>query len=482
MRPFIIVSNRTPVGRPTAGGLAVALRKVLNTREGSWFGWSGRFADAPGAVRFDQIGSMRVGTIDLTREDHRGYYEGFSNSVLWPAFHHRMDRARIEAGHFESYLKVNRQFAEGLRPHLEPDQLVWVHDYHLIPLAAALRELGVENRIGFFLHIPVPEPEQFAAVPHGGELLRFFCDYDVIGLQAERDVRSMTKLLESVDGGHGGRRPMLRAFPIGTDPESFKGLTETRNGRRTMERVNRALAGRSLIIGVDRLDYCKGLLERIEAYDQLLEHHRRWRRRVHMMQIAPISREAIGQYRDMADALDTACGRLIGRYAEPDWMPLNYVKRTYPQSSLAALYRIARIGLVTPLRDGMNLVAHEYIATQDPEDPGVLVLSKFAGAAELFPEALLVNPHDPVEVAEAMNEALLMPLSERRTRWQALHATVLRNNVEAWAESALNALADTETAAAADGTALDPPPGINSRPDISPARRSSPPIPRDAWR
>ncbi len=451
MKPLVVVSNRTPGKEAAAGGLAVALKKVLSAQDGFWFGWSGEFSETPpAAASFEDIDGLSVGTIPLSREAHHGYYEGYSNSVLWPAFHHRLDLVTIEPGQFEAYLGVNRAFAEALAAEITEDHVIWVHDYHLIPLGQELRRLGVKNKIGFFLHIPMPGPEIFSAIPHHGELLACLADYDLVGLQAERDVEKLHELLScsslpSVSDLNNPRPSKdlhtIQAFPIGTDPEAFGALVEEVDAERTGRLVTKATAGRDIILGVDRLDYTKGLPERIAAYEYLLETFPDWRRRVHMLQIAPVSRDSIAEYQNISDQLDIACGRLMGNYAEPDWSPLNYVKRTYPQSTLAGLYRVARVALVTPLRDGMNLVAHEYIACQDPEDPGVVVLSRFAGAAELFPEALQVNPHDVEETAQAMHAALCMSLAERRERWTALMQTVQKRSVDNWARDFLDQLA-----------------------------------------
>lgn len=451
MKPLVIVSNRTPGKRPAAGGLAVALKKVLGQRDGFWFGWSGEFAErsSPKAT-FDAVDGIRVATIDLNRQDYRGYYEGYSNSVLWPAFHHRLDLVNLGTTQFEAYMAVNRAFAEALMAEITPEHTIWVHDYHLIPLGRELRRLGAQNPIGFFLHIPVPGPEIFSAIPHHVDLLESLAAYDLVGLQAERDVEKLeTQMVNSDlpsvrDVAIRGPKDMphaVAAFPIGTDPDAFEKLVNKPNAQTSIRRVNDAIAGRKLVIGVDRLDYTKGLPERVEGYERLLELFPEWRRQVHMLQIAPASRESIAEYQDISDKLDITCGRVMGRFAELDWMPLNYVKRTYPQSTLAGVYRLAKAALVTPLRDGMNLVAHEYIACQDPTDPGVLVLSRFAGAAELFPEALLVNPHDADEMAHALDTALRMPLDERVERWLAMIATVRKHTVDKWADSFLARLA-----------------------------------------
>lgn len=450
MSRIVIVSNRTPGKGPAAGGLAVALRKVLSDREGFWFGWSGKLSDQPSAeARLEDIDGLAVAHIDLARDDHHAYYAGFSNSILWPSFHLRLDLATIESHWYEGYRRVNGQFARALLPLLRPDDIIWVHDYHLIPLATELRQLGARNRIGFYLHIPFPTPDALYAIPHHGELMRDLARYDLIGMQARRDVSAFTEFAEHQAPSTFGAQKLdtidfsrteVAAFPIGSDPDAFARLAVSPAGTRMVHRMRRAMGEQKLVLGVDRLDYSKGLPQRVEAYEKLLANNARLRRNVHLLQVAPPSRDTIKEYQETSDTLDAMCGRVMGRFAEPDWQPLTYVKRAYGQPSLAGLYRLARVALVTPLRDGMNLVAHEFIGAQDPADPGVLVLSRFAGAAEIFPEALLVNPFDTDETAEALRVALDMPLAERQERWQALLAAARRHNVDDWAVSFLERL------------------------------------------
>ena len=456
MSRIIVVSNRTPGKGPAAGGLADALRDTLAAREGFWFGWSGRLVDEPAAeAKFEDIDGLSVAQIDLTREDHHAYYAGFSNSILWPSFHLRLDLATIEAHWYEGYRRVNAQFAHALLPLLKPDDIVWVHDYHLIPLASELRNLGARNRIGFYLHIPFPTTDALYAIPHHQELMRDLSRYDLVGMQANRDVAAFTEFaehqapatlagspLKSVDFG----RTEIAAFPIGSDPDAFARLATSPAAIKMIKRMERALGEQRLILGVDRLDYSKGLPQRVEAYEKLLLNDTRFRREVHMLQVAPPSRDTIKEYKQTSDELDAICGRVMGRFAEPDWQPLTYVKRAYGQPSLAGLYRLARVGLVTPLRDGMNLVAHEYVGAQDPENPGVLVLSRFAGAAEIFEDAILVNPFDTDETAEALRMALDMPLKQRQHRWQNLMAAARQHSVENWSKSFLDRLAPASTA------------------------------------
>jgi trehalose 6-phosphate synthase len=453
---LLVVSNRTPKpGKVAAGGLAAALDGVLKKLGGLWFGWSGDFAEKPGAPRHLEVGGNEIVHIDLGKADHAAYYAGYANSVLWPTFHMRPELARFNTAFYEGYMRVNQQFADALLPLIRPDDLIWIHDYHLIPLGQLLRERGVKNRIGFFLHIPFPTPEALAAIPSHRQLIGALNAYDLVGLQARRDVAALEDFASPVEFVRPRRSsgPLVpvtgvnaNVFPIGSDPDAFARMADLPATRKSIAALDKSIAGRKLILGVDRLDYTKGLPQRIEAYERLLADYPEYRRRVSFLQVAPASRDTIQQYQEITGNLDYQCGRVMGRFAEIDWQPLNYVKRAYGQSTLAGLYRTARVGLVTPLRDGMNLVAHEYIASQDPEDPGVLVLSIFAGAAEILPDALLVNPYDADETAHAIDLALKMPLDERRKRWTNLRAGIERHNIHAWADNFLGALREAPRA------------------------------------
>ncbi len=447
---LVVVSNRTPKpGKVAAGGLAAALDGVLKQLGGIWVGWSGDFAEQPGKPRHLDVGGNEIVHIDLNKADHAAYYAGYSNSVLWPTFHMRPELARFNTDFYEGYIRVNEQFADALLPLLRPDDLIWVHDYHLIPLGRLLRKRGVTNRIGFFLHIPFPTPEALSAIPSHRHLIGSLNAYDLVGLQAKRDVAALEDFASPVEFVRPRRSsgPLVpvtgvnaSVFPIGSDPEAFARMAELPATRKAMVTFNKSIADRQLILGVDRLDYTKGLPQRIEAYERLLADYPEYRRKVSFLQVAPASRDTIQQYQEITGNLDYQCGRVMGRFAEIDWQPLNYVKRAYGQSTLAGLYRTARVGLVTPLRDGMNLVAHEFVASQDPENPGVLVLSIFAGAAEILPDALPVNPYDADETAHAIDLALKMPLDERKERWAKLRADIERHNIHAWADDFLRVL------------------------------------------
>jgi trehalose 6-phosphate synthase len=454
MSRLVVVSNRVGDPRkPAAGGLAVALGETLASAGGLWFGWSGQVAHdgAPGegTLHQQQVGRVLLATLDLSAKDHDSYYLGYSNQALWPAFHYRLDLADFERGHFEGYMRVNRLFAQKLSALLRPDDVIWVHDYHLIPLAAELRMLGCAQRIGFFLHIPLPPPPILAAIPGHEGLMRWFFAYDLVGFQTKLDVDHFARFVQ--DEAHaahlGGdryqayeRALLVRAFPIGIDVEEFQRLARSRESMETYATLNEQYAKRRLLVGIDRLDYSKGLPQRFRAFRELLANYPENRMSATLIQIASPTRENVHAYEDIRHQLEGLSGEINGNYGELDWMPIRYIHRTWSRRRLPGLYRNAKVALVTPLRDGMNLVAKEFIAVQDAEDPGVLVLSRFAGAAEQLREALLVNPYDIETTAQVIQRALRMPLAERRERHAALYERIKREDVHAWRRAFLAAL------------------------------------------
>ena len=453
----IIVSNRVALPDDIrAGGLASALKGTLADHGGIWFGWSGEINARPRFdVRADPLYPIQYATLDLTRADYEEYYAGFANRVLWPLFHYRLHLLDFSRQTLAAYRRVSTQFAERLVELIGPEDTVWVHDYHLIPLAAALRSRGVTSRIGFFLHTPMAPPELMMSLPHHRDLMSSFSSYDLIGFQTETDQQSFLAYCEralhaAVDGNAVSvdrRTFRVGTFPIGIDTEHHRLLGERAATASATKRLRESFAGRALMIGVDRLDYSKGLPERFQAFGQLLSEHPELCGRVNLLQIAPSSRGDVPEYRELRRRLEGIAGAINSRHSEPDWTPIRYLNKSYQQARLAGFYRAARVGLVTPLRDGMNLVAKEYIASQDPNDPGVLVLSRFAGAAQELTDALLVNPFDSDQVVEAMHQALLMPLGERKRRWQRMFEHISEHNVSTWRESFLGALSACPTAA-----------------------------------
>jgi trehalose 6-phosphate synthase len=451
MARLVIVSNRVPIPKAritAAGGLAVALRDIL-TPGAMWFGWSGRLSSTP-AVQPALVEARGVtyATVDLTAEAHRAFYVGFANGALWPLLHFRLGLMHFRREDYRGYLAVNETFAAALSQVVQPDDTVWAHDYHLLPFGRMLRQHGFQGPIGFFLHVPFVPPSMLEAMPVARELVADLCAYDLVGFQTEehaRDFRDCAQRMlgATIDGEWvklNGRRMRVFADPIGIDAQGFAHEAERAANDKLVQRVAGSLVGRDLAIGVDRMDYSKGLPQRFEAYGRLLERHPEHRRKIHFLQICPRSREEVDEYRKLRAELDRLTGRINGRFSELDWTPLRYSTRPAPRETLAGLYRIGRIGVVTPLRDGMNLVAKEFVAAQPDDDPGVLVLSQFAGAAHELTEALIVNPFDPDAIAEAMHVGLTMSLDERKERQAALKAKVFRTTAEAFCRRFISAL------------------------------------------
>jgi trehalose 6-phosphate synthase len=445
MSRIVAVSNRVAdVGKgATAGGLAIGVHGALEGVGGVWFGWSGELTDGePGRPEVRVRRGVTYATIALNGKRFERYYNGFCNNALWPLFHYRQGCLEYRRADFDDYLAINEDFARGLKPVLEPGDTVWVHDFHLIPLGARLREQGQAQPIGFFLHTPLPSFEMLRALPVYRELLALMCAYDVVGFQTERDRRAFVNAVTQPEiGGIALRNGLVcrgdsvvrtGVFPVGVDLKACAKLASDNLASGKLERIRSSLSGRRLLIGADRLDYSKGLPKRFRAYESLLERYTEHRGGVVFMQIAPRTRSGVLAYTDIRHELERAAGHINGKYAEIDWVPLRYLNRVVDRGTLMAMFRLARIGIVTPIRDGMNLVAKEYLAAQDPDDPGVLVLSTMAGAAEELAAAILVNPHDVDAVADGIHRGLCMPIEERRERHRALLRALRRNDIDAW--------------------------------------------------
>jgi len=449
----VIVSNRVPspsAKAATAGGLAVALADAA-TSGSLWFGWSGRRAEEASlkaSISLSEEG-VTYATIDIAERDYQRFYNGFANGALWPLLHFRTGLLRFNRSDYTAYRAVNRAFAEALLPLLQPGDLIWIHDYQLMTLAAELRALGLENRIGFFLHIPFVPPSLLQVLPPAAELMTALSACDVIGFQTQGDA---TAFLDNAAlflgaapdaGGHyvyAGRDVQVVVTPIGIDAMKFARLAERAELAPEAARLHESLGDRALVLGVDRLDYSKGLPQRFDAFGRLLYAYPQHRRCVNFLQIAARSRQEVGSYQTLRRELDRRAGDINGEFSDFDWVPLRYMTHPVKRNAIAGFYRRANIGLVTPLRDGMNLVAKEYVAAQDQENPGVLVLSKFAGAADELTEALIVNPFDPDEVAAAMHQGLVMPLEERRARHACLLAKVRHTTAQRFCEQFLGHL------------------------------------------
>ncbi len=455
MSRLIVISNRVSAPKPRSehgaqGGLSVALAAALRESRGLWFGWSGEKTEAfNGQINLQRNEGVTTATIDLEEQDVDEYYNGYANRTLWPLFHYRIDLAEYDRSFGSGYERVNQRFAETVAPLIEPDDLVWVHDYHLVPLGQQLREHKVRNRIGFFLHIPWPPHRLMVSMPYHQRLVRSMLAYDLIGFQTAEWLESFHHYVERELGGTvaadgtirvGDRTVRTAAFPIGIDYAEFETMMETADARNAFETLQRSAEGKKVIIGVDRLDYSKGIAERFWGYRRFLEEHDDWRGHVSLLQIAPPSRGEVHTYEHIREHLDELSGRINGEFAHVDWVPIRYVNQGYPREGLAGFYRASDIALVTPLRDGMNLVAKEYVAAQDPADPGVLILSRFAGAAHQLKDALLVNPYSKDEISDAIRKALDMPKAERVQRWEKMIGNVRREDVVAWRKAFVAAL------------------------------------------
>jgi trehalose 6-phosphate synthase len=444
MSRLVVVSNRVALPKESrAGGLAVALRAALAEHGGLWFGWSGKRARGhSGEMHELRDGEIRYLTLDLSQADYDAYYNGFANRTLWPLLHFRLDLVDYTRETYAGYRRVNELFAEKLAPELHADDIVWIHDYHLIPLAQRLRERGVGNRIGFFLHVPMPSSDLLGALPEHGELFAALSSYDLVGFQTQRDLERFQDYVRLQGGGRvvetglmetaQGRRFRAGAFPIGIDAAIIARQAVGAMRKPTVRRLADSLTGRRLAIGVDRLDYSKGLPERFRAFERHLERHPDQTGLLTFLQIAPPSRSEVPEYQALRRKLEALSGHINGRHAVPDWTPVRYVNRNFSHDVLTGFYRLADLALVTPMRDGMNLVAKEYVASQDPENPGVLLLSRFAGASYELTEAVRVNPYDVDGVADAIAAACAMPLAERRARWRASMDRIERYDIHAW--------------------------------------------------
>lgn len=454
MSRLIAVSNRVAQPRAdgkAAGGLAVGVLAALKEHGGVWFGWNGKTIHGePGDPKLEQVANITFATIDLNEQAFELYYNGFSNTSLWPICHYLLGFFRYDRSEFDEYRRVNALFARKLLPLLEPDDLIWVHDYHLIPLASELRRAGVTQPIGFFLHVPFPAIEVLRVLPVYAELIRSLCAYDIVGFHTPRDLRSFEEAVATLELSGTGTPDRRRArddlavhadvFPIGIDVDDCRELAQQSNEDDAVSRMVHHLHGRDLIIGVDRLDYSKGLEERFRAVERLFENYPTTRAQVSYIQVAPATRSGVRAYEDIRHELEQAAGMINGRFADIDWVPIRYLNRAFDRGTLMGFFRNATIGLVTPVRDGMNLVAKEFVASQDPENPGVLVLSHMAGAACELTDAVLVNPYDIDGVADAIQRALNMPREERVERYRSMIAILKEHDITVWRTRFVDAL------------------------------------------
>jgi trehalose 6-phosphate synthase len=473
---LVVVSNRVARGKanePMTGGLAAALLPVVEKSGAIWVGSSGRVSDRTHKEPFAEIEALGTGALallDLPAAHYGGYYEGFANSALWPALHSRADLIRVNHGDYSSYREVNAFMGRALLRFQKPDTAFWVQDYHFLALGAELRDLGVTSPIGFFLHTPWPVRSIIEGVPNHRELIEAMLAYDLIGFQTQDDNDNFQSYVREdlglkvvgdvVTSRNGHTR--LAVFPIGIDADKFAQYATKSMTHPDVSRLRRSLLGEKLAIGVDRLDYSKGLVNRVHAFDRMWTAHPALTRAASLLQIATPSRGAIEAYGNLQDEVARLVSDVNGRHGEVDWTPIRYLNKGFSQAVLAGLYRTAQVGVVTPLHDGMNLVAKEYVAAQNPVDPGVLVLSKFAGAANELDTALIVNPHDIDGMARTIALALSMPLTERRMRYEAMMEKLQSRTIQQWSADFIEALRQTRSRNAAavpvlaDGPSLWP--------------------------
>lgn len=450
---LIIVSNRVCYDEtPQSGGLATAVQDTFETVQGVWIGWSGEIA--PRCERkYGGTGNLEYQVFSLTEEEYRDYYLGFSNEVIWPVCHLRPDYLRFSEQAYLVYQQVNRKFAAEVLCRAEKGDFVWVHDYHLLLTAQALRASGYAGVVGYFHHIPVPPPELMRAIPRHAELFAGLLAYDVVGLQTRSDLKHLLDYFqaskrrlpemqliaagdESFNVHHRGRSTRFGIYPIAIDTQRIEDHSLGAWGQPAVQELKQSLGTRALVLGVDRLDYSKGLEHKFQAFDDYLRGGIGPDSPV-LLQIANRSRSELPSYQQLCRGLEAQVSRINGSHGTPSYTPLRYVNTVYEQGQLTGFYRLARVGLVTPTKDGMNLVAKEYVAAQDPDDPGVLVLSEFAGAAQELSEALLVNPFDTRSVGQAMERALQMPLLERVQRHRAMLKRLRSHNIQWWHQSFL---------------------------------------------
>jgi trehalose 6-phosphate synthase/phosphatase len=447
---LVVLSNRLPVtlragpdGRRrierSAGGLVAALEPALRRRGGTWVGWSGA-PGSPGAELDGAGGGYRIAPVALSQGEVRRYYQGFSNRTLWPLFHSFPTRMELARDEWLAYEEVNQRFARVAAAEGEDVSLFWIHDYQLMRAAAPLRRVRPGARIAFFLHVPFPAYDLFRILPWDRELLRGLLACDLVGFHCAGYAANFLDCVERLLGArvdreagqveHGERTVAIGVFPLGIDYELFE--------RRAREASAEDERRERIVLGVDRLDYTKGLPEKLRAFERLLELHPEHRGRVVLLQIAEPSRGEVAEYQRQKREVDELVGRVNGRLGTPRWTPVRYLHRSVPPEELAGLYRDADVALVTPLRDGMNLVAKEYVASQ-LDDAGVLILSRLAGAAETMHEAIRVNPYNVDLVAESLHQALTMDAGERTARMRALQQRERRRDVHAWLEGFLRA-------------------------------------------
>lgn len=462
---LVAVSNRLPIHfekeeeewriRAGGGGLVNAMAPVLRNRGGIWIGWSGTTEDVDWRKKLASISSdvgYQLYLVTLTQEEIEGFYEGFSNDVIWPLFHDLQTRCKFSPDYWYHYLNVNGKFSDAVEQYSNETDFIWVHDYHLIHLAQILHLRGIARRTGFFLHIPFPSIDIFMKLPWRAQILQALIEYDLIGFQTLHDRRNFVQCLQylipniRISGRStvltlqiGDRTVRVGSFPISIDYDVYASEAASEEVASRVKWLQKEMLGSDIVLGVDRLDYTKGLPERLAAFGNALERYPNLHGKLTLIQIVVPSRTTMVDYQVLKDEVERLVGKINGQYSRNGWIPIHYYFRSLSRSHLLAYYRAAKIGLVTPLKDGMNLVCKEYCAC-DIEENGVLILSEFAGAAsQLQKHALLVNPHDIEGMADAIHAAFRMPAEEKQQRMRQLRETIRRNNIYKWVDSYLQA-------------------------------------------
>lgn len=456
MSKLIVLSNRVSLPNPdthAAGGLAVALQDALDTLGGIWLGWNGEKISDDQDNQFSVQSKLDVHymTCPLKEYQYQSFYSGYSNSVLWPGMHHRGDLIDLENCDYDVYQEVNLLFAQKLVQIASPDDIIWIHDYHFFSVAHHCRQLGMKNRIGFFLHIPFAPLEIWEKIQEAKLLLGHLCEYDVIGLQTERDQSICTHVLRNYAGATqidaeimtlNQNLTRVKCYPIGVNPQSIQEISKLSQPEISAFFDAKDYKDVKTIIGVDRIDYSKGLIERFNAFETFLERHPEFHQLITDIQVACPCRMEIPAYEALFEDLNLKMNQINQEYSQDKWQPINFTHDTLGHDSLMQLYRFADICWVSSLRDGMNLVAKEYIAAQDVNDPGVLILSKYAGSAEQMPEAILVDPEDRQAMVKALEQAFNMSKTERLERFQQLIQGINDFDIIDWRNAFLKDLSD----------------------------------------
>ena len=451
MGKTIIISNRLPVKisesngqfelRQSEGGLATGLGSIYRQGDNIWIGWPGievYSEDQENTIK-NQLSEINLSPVFLTQEEINLYYEGFSNETLWPIFHYHPTYAKYEQSYWDSYKEVNYKFKEAVLQIAEPDDIIWIHDYQLLLLPGLIRAEFPDITIGFFQHIPFPSSELFRLIPWRAEILENMLGADLLGFHTFDDARhfrsAVTRILPIQSSSnvvtYNDRQVVIESFPMGIDDKKFELLTQDEKVIQNRQELRESFDGYKIVLSIDRLDYSKGILQRLQAFDLLLQLHPEHLEQVILYMIIVPSRDTVANYRELKDEIDKLVGNINARYRTLNWIPVHYYYRSFPIDVLSALYSIADVCLVTPMRDGMNLVSKEYVASRTNND-GVLILSEMAGSAKELVDALIVNPNNIGEIYEAIIQAINMKPDEQKRRMKLLRHVVSKFNIRHW--------------------------------------------------